>query len=321
MEKFASFFYKVLIITILFSVLQNKLSAKECNCTKFSGHELKMQVLYMEEITPDDTIPDKQKSEKPKKEKKKRKSKKVSFETFEENYNKAIDYYDRQLFLSAAHLFEELYPLSIGTPLADTILFLFADCYYQNRDYELAAFHYKEYVNRYSGSDRAEKAHFYAIKAIAQLSPDYSLDQTETYYAIEEITVFTQNYPSSQYMTECNELLDLMRDKLAKKDFEILKLYYNTENYKSAQIMAANFFKKYSYSQYADDAYLILVKNNYEYAKKSVAKKQNERYEACIEAFNNMQINYSNSSSLKEAKKYADEATIKIAKNNQKEIK
>ena len=245
--------------------------------------------------------------------------KKITFETFEENYSKAKDYYARQLYISASRIFEELYPLSMGTPYADTILFLFADSYYQNHDYEMAAFHYKEYANRYTGSPRAEEAHYKAIKAISKLSPEYSLDQTETYYAIEEINLFIHNFPNSSYMAECNALLDELRDKLALKSFEILKLYYNTENYKAAQIAAQNFLKKYASSPYADDAYAILVKNNYEFASKSVESKKVERYTACIDAFNSMKVNCPYSRLLGESQKFADDAAAKIQKINTKQ--
>lgn len=241
-------------------------------------------------------------------------NKKVTFETFEQNYERACYYYEKQSFLTAARIFEELYPLSLGTPRADTILFLFADCYYQNRDYEMAAFHFKEYANRYTASPRAEEAYFNAIRSISMLSPDYSLDQTETYYVIEEIENFVRLYPNSRFMPNCNKLLDEMRDKLAKKSYEILKLYYVTENYASVQVLARNFFKEYAYSQYADDAYLILVKNNFEYAQHSVEKRKVERYNACVEAFKTMEINHPYSSLLVEARKVADEAQIRLTK-------
>jgi len=249
------------------------------------------------------------------------KSKKVSFETYEENYKRACQLYENQLFISAARLFEELYPLSLGTPRADTILFLFADCYYNNKDYEMAAFHFKEYAGKYSANPRAEDAHYKAILALSNISPEYSLDQTETYYVIEEIQVFIRTYPNSSHMDECNQLLDQMRNKLARKDFEILKLYYNTENYKAAQIIARNFFKDYSYSEYCDDAYAILVKNNYDYAHHSVEKKKIERYMQCIEAYQNMKINCPYSPLLKEAGKYAEEAQNIVDKKEFKKSK
>lgn len=249
------------------------------------------------------------------------KNKKVTFETYEENYKKAMQFYNNHLYISAARLFEELYPLSLGTPRADTVLFLFADCYYNNEDYEMAAFHFKEYAGKYSSSPRAEDAHYKAILALSNISPEYSLDQTETYYVIEEIQLFIRTYPASSHMEECNELLDKMRNKLARKEFEVLSLYYNTENYKSAQIIARNFFKDYSYSEYCDDAYALLVKNNYEYARHSVDSKKVERYSQCVEAYQNMRIYCPTSDLLKEAGKYAEEAQNIIDKKEFKKSK
>lgn len=238
----------------------------------------------------------------------------ITFETFDANYARAVDYYNRHQFLSAAKMFEELYPLSLGTSHADTILYMFADCYYQNKDFEMAAFHFKDYARRYPGSDRAELASLMAIKSVAQLSPYYALDQTETLYAIDELNMFINLYPHSQYMDECNKMLDAMRDKLAKKELELLKLYYDTENYRAAQIATDNFLKSYSYSRYAPEAAFVLVKNNYEYAKKSVPEKMKERYESCIAACDNLKLNFPESGFVADAQKYRDDAKKQIEK-------
>ena len=96
----------------------------------------------------------------------------------------------------------------------------------------MAAFHFKDYVRRYPRSERTELAHLMAVKAIYNLSPYYALDQMETNYAIEELNLFISLYPQSKYMDECNGMLDDLRNKLAKKDFEIIKLYFNTEHYR-----------------------------------------------------------------------------------------
>jgi outer membrane protein assembly factor BamD len=254
---------------------------------------------------------------KPKK-RKKDKNKKVTFQTFDYNYERALNFYENGQYLSAARLFEELYPLAIGTNRADTILFFFANCYYQNRDFEMAAFHFKDYVRRYPRSERTELAHLMAVKAIYNLSPYYALDQMETNYAIEELNLFISLYPQSKYMDECNGMLDDLRNKLAKKDFEIIKLYFNTEHYQATQIAITNFLKLYSYSPYAAEAAFILVKNNYQFAKKSVEKKKVERYRDCVEAYQSFLINYPESTWLKEAKKYADDAQKQIDRKTEK---
>ena len=242
------------------------------------------------------------------------KSNKVSFETFDMNYAKALKYYENGQYLSAARIFEELYPLSLGTPTADTLLFLFADCYYKNKDYELAAFHFKDYARHYPGTEKAEEAHYMCVKSVFEVSPIYSLDQSSTLYAIDEMDLFIKSYPRSKHVDECNEMLDILREKLAQKDFEIAKLYYNTDNYQAAQIAVKNFLKEYPNSKYAHEAVYILVKNNHEYAKKSVNKKKRERFQACIDAFKIMQAQYPNSGFYMDAKKLADDAQDQINK-------
>lgn len=253
--------------------------------------------------------------ENPKKEKKKGvKSNKVTFETFDMNYAKALKYYENGQYLSAARLFEELYPLSLGTTTADTLLFLFADCYYKNRDFELAAFHFKDYARHYPGTEKAEEAHFMCVKSVFEISPVYSVDQSSTLYAIDEMDLFIKTYPYSPHVEECNQMLDILREKLAQKDFEIAKLYYNTDHYQAAQIAVKNFLKEYPNSKYAHEAVYILVKNNHEYARKSVASKKKERYQACVDAYKIMQAQYPNSGYYMDAKKLADDALNQINK-------
>ncbi|MBP5710625.1 MAG: outer membrane protein assembly factor BamD [Bacteroidales bacterium] len=314
MKKIRGILYKTLIICclLLFSVWKS--AASELFFSAIGGQSCAYTALS----APEDSLKKSKKSQKAQKNNapfSKRKGR-VTFETFDANYARAVYYYNNRQYLSAAKLFEELYPLSLGTAHADTILFMFADCYFQNRDYEMAAFHFKDYARRYPSSDRAELASLMAIKAVYNLSPYYALDQSETIYAIDELNTFISLYPHSQYMDECNKMLDVLRNKLAKKDFELLKLYFNTENYRAAQIATDNFLKTYAYSQYAPEAAFILVKNNYQYAKKSVKNKMKERYEQCIMAYDNLVFNFPESPLGAEAVKYRDEAKKQIEKLN-----
>jgi len=236
---------------------------------------------------------------------KKSKSRLAKLENYEQNYAKALEFYRKGLWLSAAKIFEEIYPLSIGTPRADTILFLFANSYYKNKDYSLASFHFKDYARRYPGTEKAIEASFLSAKSIYYLSPPYYLDQTETYMAQDELKMFIRSYPQNPYMDECNAMMDDIRAKLAQKEFENAKLYYNRNLYKATQIAMRNFIREYSESVYIPEALTMLVKNNYNYAKKSVEQKQLERYYASLDAYNQLQSQFPESKYLTEAAKYA----------------
>ena len=318
MKKYGFVLCKVLITTLLFSI-------SDCYAARDVHNMLPNDVLlsYSGSIQslnlPQDTIP-KEKKKKDKSVQNDRTSrKKVTFETFDKNLERAMKFYKNSQYLTAAKLFEELYPLSLGTPQADTILFLFASCYYQNKDYKLAAFHFKNYTKTYPGTDRTEEAYFMCAKSVYNVSPYYSLDQFETKYAIEEINTFVQLYPKSKFMVECNTMLDELQDKLALKDFEILKLYYNTGSYLAAQIAGKNFLRDFSYSKYTPEAMYILVKNNHDFAKKSVSAKQWERYLACIDAYEVLKISYPDSQYVGMAEGIildANKAIDKISKRN-----
>ena len=295
---------KLLFTSILCIFAFSDLDANSINISKTSN----LYTLQQAE-TPQDSI----KNDKEKKKKRfKFGSNKVNFETFYENYDKAVKYYNKGSYLSAAQLFEQLYPLSIGTKFGDSILFMFADCYFKNRDYQLAAFHFKDYSRRYPGTERTELAALNCVKALYYVSPPYDVDQSDTRYAIEEIKQYINQYPNSKYIEECNVILDELRDKLAQKQFEVIKLYYNTGNYKAVQITVRSFMKEYSYSKYGQEALFLLVKNNYEFAIKSVESKKKERFLACAEAYDALKVQFPESKFLPEAKIMYEDALNKI---------
>ena len=251
---------------------------------------------------------------KKKKSKKHKKTSKVNFESFQQYYDKAMKFYNNKAYLSAARIFEELYPLSIGTPLGDTILFLFADSYFQNRDYQMAAFHFRDYARRYPGTERAELAAFNSVKAMYNTSPEYYLDQFITTMTIDEVNLYIQQYPYSKHIEECNEILDALRDKLAKKDLEMIRMYYQTGYYEATQIMVRNFMKTFVSSKFTPEALYLLVKNNYDFAKKSVEKKRYFRYKDCLDAYETLQKQYPESSYLADVKKIVNDAENQIKK-------
>ncbi len=247
--------------------------------------------------------------------------KRVTFETFDQHYARAMKYYNNRQWLSAAGVFQELYPLSLGTTRADTILYLFAESYYQNGDYNMAALHFRDYVRRYPNSDRTEDAFFRCIQAVYKTSPEYSLDQSNTEYAIEQIKAYLQAYPDNKHVEECNVMLDDLRLKLARKDLEVVKLYYNTDHYEACQIAAKNFFNDYSYSPLMPEAIYYLVLNNLEYAHRSTERKKPERLKACLDACQKMSINYPDSKYAKETEKIAQDVTKQLEKYKNKSNK
>jgi outer membrane protein assembly factor BamD len=53
----------------------------------------------------------------------------------------------------------------------------------------------------------------FSPKSYSMLSPIYSLDQTDTYKAIDKLQAFIDTYPNSEYLSEANETVRCYRKK------------------------------------------------------------------------------------------------------------
>jgi outer membrane protein assembly factor BamD len=59
------------------------------------------------------------------------------------------------------------------------------------------------------------------------LSPIYSLDQTDTYKAIDKLQAFIDTYPNSEYLSEANETVRVLQEKIEKKYLKTPRIQYN----------------------------------------------------------------------------------------------
>jgi len=233
------------------------------------------------------------------------------YKTKEAKYEAAKTYYAKGAYLSAAQLFEEVYPLYMSHPEGDTILFLFADSYMKNADYLMGAFHFRDYIRRYPQSRRVEEASFLVARCYYLNSPSYNLDQSDSHLAIEHLVSFIDAYPKSAFVETANGMIDTLQTKLAKKDFSIAVMYYNTGNYKSSQICFNNLLKDYPGTAYTEETLYYLVKNSYEYAQKSVESKKAERYQMAIDNCIRLRALKADSKFLPEAEKIMEESIKK----------
>ena len=118
----------------------------------------------------------------------------------------------------------------------------------------------------------------------------------------------------SKHIEECNRILDALRDKLAKKEMEMVRMYFQTGSFEAAQIMARNFLKSYASSKYAPEVLSILIRNNFDFARRSVEHKKYYRFKDVVDAFEILQTQYPESNFIAESRKLADEAALQMRK-------
>lgn len=207
---------------------------------------------------------------------------------FEKKYEAALDYYEKQDHFKAQQLFDELLVVFRGTPRAEKIYFKYAYSFYQMGDYLTAAFHFQRYATTFPNSEKAEEALYMSAYCKYLDSPPYSLDQTSTYQALEQLQTFINIYPQSDSLERCNMLIDELRRKLEKKSFKNAKLYHTT-GYDLSAVTALNLFVKNNPgSKYREEALFLILDASVRYAVNSVFSKKEERLKKALDAYNNL---------------------------------
>ncbi len=216
-------------------------------------------------------------------------------------YKKAKEYYYEEDYVKAAGLFDQLKPIYKGTQKIDTILYYFAYAKYKQRQYILAAHHFKNLFDTYPKSIFAERASFYFAFCFYQTSPKPSLDQTNTLQAIEAFQLYIRRYSDSERVSLAREYIDELRNKLIEKSFMSAKLYFQLERYKASIIALNNSLQEYPNTKYREEIMYMILKSNFLLAQNSIQSKKKERFQNTIDAYYSFAEEYPSSKYLNEA--------------------
>ena len=98
----------------------------------------------------------------------------------------------------------------------------------------LAAYQYERFLRNYPRSEKAEEALFLKGECHFLESPKYSLDQSETAKALDELQEYIDRYPNGAHLRDANNMVLELLNKLQQKSFEIAKGYDKIRDYQAA---------------------------------------------------------------------------------------
>ncbi len=147
------------------------------------------------------------------------------------------DQFAKKKYQKARQYYSHVYETFPNDPLGRRALLRVADAYYEQGDATNlveAQYKYRDFINRYPGSDRAD----YAMVQIAMCSykqmerPDR--DQQKTREALEKFGDAVKSYPKSPLRPEMDKRLQDVLDRLARHDHIIAQYYIKRRSYNAA---------------------------------------------------------------------------------------
>ena len=146
----------------------------------------------------------------------------------EQLFQKGEEQFTREKWQRARTYFSHLYETFPNDPLGRRSLLRVADTYYEQGDpvnLVEAQYKYRDFINRYPGSDRAD----YAMLQIAMVSyqqmerPDR--DQAKTKEAVEKFNDMLRGHPNSPLKAEAEAKRQDALDRLARHEHLIARYY------------------------------------------------------------------------------------------------
>lgn len=251
-------------------------------------------------------------------------------------YQEALRLYNDKKYTKALTLFDDLMQRYRGRAEAEDLAYYHAYTNFKLKDFTTARYQFKVFADTYPTSAKAEEARYMSAYCYYLESPNYTLDQENTYKAIEALQLFINLYPKSERVAEASKLIDNLRAKLETKSYANAKLYLDIEDYKSAVIAFQNSLRDYPDTRYAEEMNYLIVKAQYLYAINSLESRQEERFNEAISFANDFIEDYPNSKYSKDVqglKRQAEQGIVQAKrilaaqqpktenKNNTKETK
>lgn len=235
---------------------------------------------------------------------------------YDYKYEAAKEYYLRGDYVKASDLLERMVTLLKGGDKAEESLIMLAMCYYNSEDYETASQYFKVYYSNYPRGEFAEFARFHSGKALYCGITEPELDQSGTFVAINELQLFLEYFPTSQYRAEAQDMILEMHDVIVQKEYLSAKLYYDLgdymaymgNNYLACIITAQNALKDYPYTKLREELSMLILRAKYKMAHNSVEEKKLERYRETIDEYYAFKTEFPDSKYMSEADKYFKEA-------------
>lgn len=163
-----------------------------------------------------------------------------------EKFKQAMLYYEQEKYADAISLFREIIIPLTGKNEEISARFHLAKCFYNREDYIRAADAFGDFFDLFPNSDKAEEALYLEIESLYKESPYSNLDPTITYKAMGVIQFYIEEFPIGRYIDIAKRYIAELKQKIEKKDFDNLMVFYNMKYYKAATICCNNFEKDHS---------------------------------------------------------------------------
>lgn len=143
---------------------------------------------------------------------------------------------------------------------AEESYFYLAESKFHLEKYEDALVDYEKYLALpIRDISLSKKAQLMICKAWFNLSNHVSRDQTDTKIAIDKLQYYIEKDSMKEYISQIEDMILALRNKLAEKDFKTALLYLKLDKKESAEVYFNSIVKEYYDSEYVSQSIMNIA--------------------------------------------------------------
>ncbi len=178
---------------------------------------------------------------------------------FSSNFEKAVKFFNKGKFSRARDEFDHIIISDAGSKWANESQFYKGECLFEIKEYDEAWVAYDRYVRFSNDFIKIEKSRYRICECAILSSNSYQRDQKQTKRALEQLQMFIEDFPQSDFIENAEKSIVALRYKLAKKEYEVARLYLKLEEYDSAIIYFRSVLNNYYDTEFSDEARIGII--------------------------------------------------------------
>ena len=175
--------------------------------------------------------------------------------TVEEQYELGLKYLRRESWVKALEQFNRIRNTHRDDPYSVKAELAIGDVYYKKREWDQARLAYEDFMRMHPRHQDLDYVVYRMGLSLYRKAPVVAgRDQTWTRQAVHTWAGFESRFPDSEYRAEVEELLDVSRDRLARKELAIARFYVRRKAWPAVSDRAEGMLRTYPDSEHASDA-------------------------------------------------------------------
>tara|TARA_Y100001934_G_C12258519_1_gene728797 strand:- start:213 stop:986 length:774 start_codon:yes stop_codon:yes gene_type:complete len=176
-----------------------------------------------------------------------------------DRFELGVSYFSKNKFQKAKDEFEVLVQNEQGTNLGLESTFYLAKTLFELKEYDEASYNFNYYSMFSKNIDNIELAQFMKCRCAFEVTLPYNKDQSNSLFAISIIQEFLDNFPYSEYKEDSYMMIEKLRNRIAKKNYEAGRLYLKMNKFESAFFYFDIILSEFYDTDYHDKALISYI--------------------------------------------------------------